>query len=151
MNDYTTKATPEQMDGWWWLFSGGSRISPRTGRQLPGGSQHMILPNFPKNCMKLKGFGPPGGRASLALPLDPPLLLYLMSHLSVGWWCVWNIIHWLMVKEEIHCNQVHWWLTFNNVLKCHNFPLYSNLTINRIAQPIERLPGLTHCETEAVQ
>ena len=26
-----------------------------------GGCQHTILPNFPKNCMKLKEFGPPGG------------------------------------------------------------------------------------------
>ena len=29
----------------------------------------MILPNFPINCMKLKEFGPQGGRASLAPPL----------------------------------------------------------------------------------
>ena len=27
---------------------------------LSGGRQHMILPNFPKNCMKFKEFGPPG-------------------------------------------------------------------------------------------
>ena len=26
-----------------------------------GGRQHTILPNFPKNCMKLKEFGPPEG------------------------------------------------------------------------------------------
>ena len=57
------------------VVSGGSRISPRRGRQLPGGGhQHKILPYFPKNCMKLKEFGPPGGRASLAPPLDPPLI-----------------------------------------------------------------------------
>ena len=36
--------------------SGGSRISPRRRHQLPGGRQHTILPNFPKNCMKLKEF-----------------------------------------------------------------------------------------------
>ena len=43
--------------------SSGSRISPRRGRQLPGGGgrQDTILPNFPKNCMKLKEFGPRGG------------------------------------------------------------------------------------------
>ena len=35
--------------------SGGSGISPRRGRQ------HTILPYFPKNCMKLKEFGPQGG------------------------------------------------------------------------------------------
>ena len=28
---------------------------------LQGGSQHTILLNFIKNCMKLKEFGPPGG------------------------------------------------------------------------------------------
>ena len=50
------------------VTSGGSRISPRRGRQLPsGGCQHMILPKFPKNCMKLKEFRPPGGRASKIL------------------------------------------------------------------------------------
>ena len=48
--------------------SGGSRISPRKGRQLSGGCQHTIFPNFPKNCMKWKEFGPPGGRASKILP-----------------------------------------------------------------------------------
>ena len=31
-----------------------------------GGCQHMILPNFPENCMKLKEFGCPGA------PLRPP-------------------------------------------------------------------------------
>ena len=55
--------------------SGGSRISPRRGRQLPGGGrQHTILPNFPKNCMKLKEFGPPGGGARPKFYyVDPPL------------------------------------------------------------------------------
>ena len=45
------------------LISGESRISPRRGSQLPGGRghQHMILPNFPQNCMELKEFGPGGG------------------------------------------------------------------------------------------
>ena len=47
---------------------GGSRISPRWGRQLPGGRQYTILPNFPKNCMKLKEFGPRGRPRA---PLDP--------------------------------------------------------------------------------
>ena len=38
------------------------------GANFPGGCQHMILPNFIKNCMKLKEFGPPEG----AHPLHPP-------------------------------------------------------------------------------
>ena len=49
--------------------SGGSRIFPRRGRQLHRGvRQHTILPKFPKNCMKLKEFGPGGG----ARPSRPP-------------------------------------------------------------------------------
>ena len=54
-------------------FSDGSRISPRWGRQLSGGRQRTMFLNFPKNYMKLKEFGPPGGRASLMPYLDPPL------------------------------------------------------------------------------
>ena len=45
------------------------------GANSPGGALHTILPNFPKNCMKLKEFWPPGGRASLAPRLDPPLTM----------------------------------------------------------------------------
>ena len=42
---------------------------PRGGAPTPqGGRQHTILPNFSKNCMKLKEFGPPGGAHSLAPP-----------------------------------------------------------------------------------
>ena len=42
-----------------------------------GGGQHTILPNFPKNCMKLKeNLDPPGGGTSLAPPLDPPLMIF---------------------------------------------------------------------------
>ena len=46
--------------GWGWRIhtSGGCRISPRWG------VQHTILPNFPKNCIKLKEFGPRGTHAS---------------------------------------------------------------------------------------
>ena len=48
---------------------GGGANSPEEGS-----SQHAILPKCPKNCMKLKEFGPPGGGgASLTPPLDPPL------------------------------------------------------------------------------
>ena len=37
------------------------------GANSPGGRQHTILPKFPKNCMKLKEFGPSGGHASKIL------------------------------------------------------------------------------------
>ena len=41
---------------------------PEVGRQLPGGEgcQHMVLQNFPKNCMKLKEFGPLGDASPLS-------------------------------------------------------------------------------------
>ena len=40
---------------------GGSRIPRRRGRQPSRGRQHMILPNFVKNCMKLRKFWAVGG------------------------------------------------------------------------------------------
>ena len=41
---------------------------------LQGGRQYTILPNFPKNCMKLKEFGPRGGGARPKFYyVDPPL------------------------------------------------------------------------------
>ena len=51
--------------------SGGSRISLRWGANPPGGGvrKYTILPNFSKNCIEFKEFGPPGfGRASLSPP-----------------------------------------------------------------------------------
>ena len=49
------------------------------GTNPPGGRQHTILPNFPKKCMKLKEFGPPGERESLTPPLDPPLQTVILT------------------------------------------------------------------------
>ena len=45
------------------------------GANSPGGRQHTILPYFPKNCMKLKEFGPPGGGGARPkfYDVDPPL------------------------------------------------------------------------------
>ena len=44
---------------------------PRGGGTIPprGGCQHTIFPNFPKNCMKLKEFGPPLGARIPRVPL----------------------------------------------------------------------------------
>ena len=45
------------------------------GANSPGGRQHTILPNFPKNCMKLKEFGPSGGGGRPKFYyVDPPLV-----------------------------------------------------------------------------
>ena len=48
---------------------GRFRISPRWGYQPSRGHQHTILPNFPKNCMKLNEFH----------YVDPPLTALYMS------------------------------------------------------------------------
>ena len=39
------------------------------------GRQHTISPKFPKNCMKLKEFGPQGGARPKFYYVDPPLVL----------------------------------------------------------------------------
>ena len=40
---------------------------------LEGGEQYMVLPNFPKNCMKLRTFWAVGGERAEDAPLDPTL------------------------------------------------------------------------------
>ena len=60
--------------------NGGSRISPRRGAPTPGGRQHTILPNFPKNCMKVKEFGPPRGDTRV-----PRVPLRSATGLSYSW------------------------------------------------------------------
>ena len=49
------------------------------GANYPGGEgcQHMILPNFPENCMKSKEFGCPGGGGGGGEARDPPINFYL--------------------------------------------------------------------------
>ena len=47
------------------------------GANSPGGHQHTILPKFPKNCMKLKEFGPGGARPKFYY-VDPPLSVYTL-------------------------------------------------------------------------
>ena len=67
-----------------WIFVFNSVADPGFhqggGANSPGGwRQHTILPNFPKNCMKLKEFGPQGARVPCAPPLDPPLQLVVFD------------------------------------------------------------------------
>ena len=45
-------------------FSPGGAPTPKVG---------VLIYYFAENCMKMKEFGPPGGGASLAPPLDPPM------------------------------------------------------------------------------
>ena len=66
------------------------------GANSAGGCQHTILPNFPKNCMKLKEFGPRGGDPKFYY-VDPPLHCPTFStHLwndvrCKSKWTKWNI------------------------------------------------------------
>ena len=43
------------------------------GVNSPGGANIRFSSNFPKNCMKLKEFGPPPGARGTHAPFDPPL------------------------------------------------------------------------------
>ena len=45
------------------------------GTNFPGGRQHTISPKFPKNCMKLKEFGPLGGTRPKFYYVDLPLTI----------------------------------------------------------------------------
>ena len=55
------------------VYSGGSRIFPRGGREPSRGGVN--TPNFPENCMKSKEFGRPGGGVRPSRPpLDPPMV-----------------------------------------------------------------------------
>ena len=57
------------------LTRGGSSIPRRRGRQpFRRGHQHTKLPDFPKNCMKLRKFWFIGGACAGGAPLDPQLL-----------------------------------------------------------------------------
>ena len=64
---------------------GGSRISRRRGRQpFGGGRQHTNLPDFPKNCMKLRTFWSVGGA-----PGAPPWI----RHCLVGFFILHSTFH----------------------------------------------------------
>ena len=104
---------------------------PEEGAPTPRGCQHTILPNFPKNCMKLKEFGPPGvGHASLVPPpLDSPLRMAITSR-------KWNTSTYSIEKSMIiyedggfyHNDFVRnrgiWWPAFPVV-----FPSFSRLDL----------------------
>ena len=78
---------------WWfqiqitftWLLQRQIQDFPGGGANSPGGGrQHTILPNFPKNCMKLKEFGCPGGaRAPCAPPKSATVFVQFTEQRSV--------------------------------------------------------------------
>ena len=72
------------------------------GATFQRGRQHTILPNFRKNCMKLKKFGPPGG----APPCTPLRSATVKTHTDN------NIIVWGPTRK-------HTYMTFNIYGFCH--------------------------------
>ena len=70
------------MNGLQWRIQDFDEEGAPTLRE--GGRQHTILPNFPKNCMKLKEFGPPGGARPKFYYVDPPLSYHAILQLT--WW-----------------------------------------------------------------
>ena len=62
-------------------ISGGSRIFLGGGRGAPTPKVDVPTYFFPENCMKMKQFGPPGGRGRRrvpgASPLDVPISIDL--------------------------------------------------------------------------
>ena len=54
---------------------------PRGGGANPGGRQHTILPNFPKNCMQLKEFGP-GATCVPRTPLRSATEFHLLARMG---------------------------------------------------------------------
>ena len=50
---------------------------------LGWGRQHTILPNVPKNCIKLKEFGTPGEARVPNAPFDLPLLSFRTANRSL--------------------------------------------------------------------
>ena len=69
-----------------WWFQDFPEVGTRTLRN--GGRQHSILPNFLKNCMKLKEFGPGGHRKFYYV--DPPLAWSVIYKFSVDKVKYWN-------------------------------------------------------------
>ena len=78
INDIVKVAEDDHL---WFIFLDAWLLPVADPGFSPGGAptpkSAIIFQFFAKNCMKMKEFGPPeGGRASLAPPLDPPMVTY---------------------------------------------------------------------------
>ena len=112
----------------WWDCRGGSRTSPRRGRQpSAGGAYWIYLLNFLKNCMKLKTFWSRGGGGRV--PGAPPSLR------SATGWCLPRKHLTIYVSDFSRiprCNGIVWllfrfsWGSKGPVKKVHypKLPLY---------------------------
>ena len=93
-----------------WFYNMQWRIQHFHEMRVPnppgrGGRQHKILPKFPKNCMKLKEFGPGGVPHA---PLDPPLICDSQWRIkdspeedTNSWICGKNIL-WQDFSRKLH-------------------------------------------------
>ena len=68
-NFFWKRDIPFFFDGFQWRI----QDFPQGGANSQSGCANLFF--SAENCMKMKEFGPPGVRASLAPPLDPPLVL----------------------------------------------------------------------------
>ena len=68
----------------------------------PGGGErkHMILPNFPKNCMKLNEFGLPGGERPLGPFKSAPAYVESTQNLETRQKVV-------LCSKQLHANMIH--------------------------------------------
>ena len=107
----------------------GFPIGVGANPSVEGGRQHTILPNFPKNCMKLKKFWSIGGRAGCSPhppphTLDPKLKLVENQRrrklLTPKFMCnksMYTIMNWLHAKSlEAKCHCQWKWLENRYIL-----------------------------------
>ena len=130
--------------------SDGSRISPRGGREPSkgGGREHTILPNSPKNCMKLKEFGCRGGAC---IP-HAPLRSATGSDGQLWVQFIWRQLYFLKTPPCSFCtrmsNLYYLWKAGINIFLCHscfnecdNFvlTLHVSTTCNKLKKRIQNL------------
>ena len=71
-NTFTSNCQPKQLKYTKW-FSGGSRICPRRGRQLPGGAPTYDFAKIFQKLHEIERIWIPRGARVPCAPLDPPL------------------------------------------------------------------------------
>ena len=76
-----------------WVALGLTGVDPGfpVGVPILGECQHMILPNFPKNCMELRNFGPRGAYTDGA---PPPWICQWLRPVSDLYWSFQLISSW---------------------------------------------------------
>ena len=89
------------------ISSGGSRISPKRGHQLPGGAPTYKFAKF--YCMKLKEFGPPGGHALPRVPLRSAtdIRVYLEGYWTTPNRSIPTSSNWLHICSFQHVKSIH--------------------------------------------